>query len=51
VIVGSGKTGLNLAPIQRLDMALRPATRAYVWPEATSCSIAISPLAGAAATA
>jgi len=30
VILGSGKTGLDLAPIQKLDMALRPPTRAYI---------------------
>jgi diaminohydroxyphosphoribosylaminopyrimidine deaminase/5-amino-6-(5-phosphoribosylamino)uracil reductase len=30
MIIGSGKTGLDLAPIATLDMALRPATRVYV---------------------
>lgn len=29
-ILGSGKTGLSLAPITRLDQALRPATRVHV---------------------
>jgi len=29
-ILGSGKTGLSLAPIQRLDEALRPPTRVHV---------------------
>ena len=30
MIIGSGKTGLDLAPIATLDMALRPAMRVYV---------------------
>jgi len=30
VIIGSGRAGLDLAPIARLDLALRPITTAYV---------------------
>jgi diaminohydroxyphosphoribosylaminopyrimidine deaminase / 5-amino-6-(5-phosphoribosylamino)uracil reductase len=30
VILGSGKTGLSLAPIARLSEAQRPATNVYV---------------------
>ena len=30
VILGSGRPGLDLAPIQRLDLALRPHTRAHL---------------------
>lgn len=30
VIIGSGKPGLDLSPIQKLELALRPRTRAYL---------------------
>ncbi len=33
VILGSGKTGLDLAPIASLDQALRPATRIFPLPD------------------
>jgi riboflavin biosynthesis pyrimidine reductase len=33
IILGSGRTGLDLAPIGPLSQALRPRTRAYVLPD------------------
>ncbi len=33
VILGSGKTGLSLAPIGRIEQALRPRTRVHVLPD------------------
>jgi diaminohydroxyphosphoribosylaminopyrimidine deaminase / 5-amino-6-(5-phosphoribosylamino)uracil reductase len=33
VILGSGKTGVSMAPIERVAQAMRPATRTHVFPD------------------
>ena len=48
IVLGSGKTGLNLAPIQTLDQALRPMVRTMRFPDGDMlcmCDLVAAPVA------
>lgn len=52
IVLGSGKTGLNLAPIETLDQAMRPLVRTMRFPDGDMlCMCDMAPAVAAAASA